>query len=94
MMFPAKYIPHLIVFVMIASSLLWVKSLNDKVVQCKANTKIMKAQHKLRLSDYEKNIEDIVEFYDGRINTIDTFEGRSDETDCESSKRFLDGFSY
>lgn len=72
----------------------YVKSLNDKVITCKANTSIQKNKYEKDIAGYKKAIDDIVDFYDKKIEDIDTFKRRDDETDCEAGKRFLDSFSY
>ena len=72
----------------------YVKSLNDQVVKCKANTKIQKARYDKEIAHYDTAIIDITKFYDGKIADIGTFKRRDNETDCEASKRFFNNTSY
>lgn len=68
--------------------------LKNKVMECKANTKVLKEQYDSKLDNYDQNIKDIVKFYEGELTDVDTFERRVDETDCDAAKRFFDGVSY
>ena len=72
----------------------YVKSLNDQVVTCKANTKIQIAQYKRHLKSYEDAIDNIAEYYDIEIKNIKDFKRKNNETACEASKRFFDNFNY
>ena len=83
-----------VVFIIIIGVGWYVKNLNDQVVTCNANTSIQKAKYETDVERYEKDINDIVKFYDSKNNEVAKFTRRKDETDCQASKRFLDNASY
>ena len=83
-----------VVFVMVLGFGIYVKYLNDTVVECKALKAIEKITNEERVKHYNTIIEDIVVYYEERADKVDSFKKDKNETDCQASKRFFDGFSY
>jgi len=89
-----KLIIGVIIFGLIGSAGLYVKSLNDQVIKCKANTSIQKTRYEKEIKSYDAAILDITAYYEGRVKDVTKFKRRDNETDCQASKRFLDSASY
>ena len=83
-----------IVAILVISLGLWIKSMYDDNIECKANTKILTADYKRDKKNYDRDVISIVSFYENESKEVDTFKGRKDETDCEASKRFFYSRSY
>lgn len=69
-------------------------TLNTKLLQIEAVSKVKEAEHLKRVKSYDEAMEEIGRYYAGVSVEVDNFVKDDNETECESATRLFRGFKY